>query len=152
MAEKTIDAQTFCQVALVVKDIEATAKKYADLFGVEVPEVRMTGTQEETNARYRGEPTPARAKLAFFDLGTVNMELIEPVGRPSTWNDFLEKHGEGVHHLAFRFKDNDRVIKIMGDQGCPVEHQGEYPGGRFTYLDTEKDYKVVLELLENFDT
>ena len=55
-----------------------------------------------------------------------------------------------MHHLAFRFKDNERVINIMKDQGCEVEHQGEYPGGRFTYLDTEKDYKVVLELLENF--
>jgi 4-hydroxyphenylpyruvate dioxygenase-like putative hemolysin len=83
-------------------------------------------------------------------MGQVTIELIEPVGGPSTWQEFLDKHGEGVHHLAFMVKGTDQVVAVLEGQGIPMVQQGDYTGGRYTYLDGESKLGVVLELLENF--
>ena len=138
------------QVGLVVKDIEKSSKAYAELFGMEVPEVMVTDPEEEAHTRYKGEPSPARAKLAFFDMGSLSLELIEPIDGPSTWRDFLEEKGEGVHHIAFNIKDTEGVTKGLGEKGIPVVQQGDYTGGRYTYVSSEKALGVVVELLENF--
>ncbi|GFR39044.1 hypothetical protein PRECH8_23400 [Insulibacter thermoxylanivorax] len=53
---------------------------------------------------YNGEVTAARAKLAFFDMGSLQLELIEPDEHPSTWREHLDQHGEGVHHIAFQIQ------------------------------------------------
>ena len=66
------------EVALIVRDIEAKVKIYADLFGVEIPAIIETAPESEAHTRYQGEPTEARAKLAFFDMGSLTLELIEP--------------------------------------------------------------------------
>jgi hypothetical protein len=41
---------------------------------------------------FRGSPSQGRAKLAFFNLNNIVLEIIEPIGGPSTWSEFLEKH------------------------------------------------------------
>jgi len=146
MSEPALDKPVLTQVALVVRDIEATASAYADLLGVDIPPVRLTGTQDETDSRYHGEPTEARAKLAFFQLGGVSLELIEPVGGPSTWAEHLEKHGEGVHHLAFRTEDMDGTIGKLEGKGLSLAQRGNFQGGCYAYMDAEPLH-IVLELL-----
>jgi len=106
----------------------------------------LTGAQDETNARYHGEPTDARAKLAFFQLGGVSLELIEPIGGPSTWAEHLENHGEGVHHLAFRTDGMDDTIARLEGKGLSLAQRGDFPGGCYAYMDGGP-LKVVLELL-----
>ena len=143
-----VGTDEICQIAIVVRDIEATTRKYAETFGMEVPEVRTTESSEKTNIRYKGEPTEARAKLAFFKMGGVTLELIEPVGGPSTWQEHLDEHGEGVHHLAFRVKGMDRILGFLDKSGSPEVQRGDFKGGRYAYVDATKDLKVVIELLE----
>ena len=133
----------------MVKDIAKSAKAYADVFGVDAPEARLTDTVDKTHNRYRGELTQGRAKLAFFDMGQVSIELIEPVGGPSTWREFLDEHGEGVHHIAFRIKGTEETVAALGAKGMPVAQQGDYTGGRYTYVDSQSALSVVLELLES---
>ena len=79
---QALGSRVVCQIGLVVRDIERSARAYADLFGVEVPDWVLTDTQEKAHIRYRGQPTPGRAKLAFFQLDNISLELIEPVGGP----------------------------------------------------------------------
>jgi hypothetical protein len=50
---------------------------------------------------FRGSPSQGRAKLAFFNLNNIVLEIIEPIGGLSTWSKFLEKHG-AVSWLMFR--------------------------------------------------
>jgi 4-hydroxyphenylpyruvate dioxygenase-like putative hemolysin len=117
---------------------------------VAVPKVIITDPAEKAHTRYRGQPTQGRAKLAFFQLGSqVSLELIEPVGGPSTWQEHLDKHGEGMHHIAFRVKGMDEVIGKLEVQGISLIQRGDYTGGRYAYLDATEKLKVVLELLEN---
>jgi len=135
------------QVALVVRDVEKTSKAFADLFGVEVPHWIITGTVEETNATYQGQPMKGRAKLAFFDLGSLSLEVIEPVGGPSVWQEFLDTRGEGVQHIAFHVKNLEDDIAALADKGMPVVQRGNFTGGSYTYIESTEKLGVMLELL-----
>lgn len=149
--QEKLGSTAICQVAVVVRDIEKTARAYADLFGVEVPKWNLTGTPDQTHIQYRGQPTEGRAKLAFFRLGEVSLELIEPVGGPSTWQEHLDTRGEGVHHIAFRVKGMDEQVAFLKGRGMPVVQQGDFKGGCYAYIDSVPQLGVMLELLESLN-
>jgi len=85
-------------------------------------------------------------------MGQVDIELIEPIGGPSTWQEILDEKGEGVHHIAFTIKGTDQVVAFLKGEGLDVVQQGHYPGGMYTYVDSTPALGVILELLENTDT
>ncbi|MDD3278940.1 MAG: VOC family protein [Lachnospiraceae bacterium] len=143
-----IDGKTICQVAMVVKDLEKTAGEYAKLFGVPMPEIFQVPPQEIAHTQFEGEPTKTRAKLAVFDLGQVVLELTQPDEEPSSWKDFLEKNGDGIHHIAFTTKDRDAVVKYFEEHGMPIRHYGEYPGGNYTVFDSREKFGTFLQVKE----
>src|SRR5512135_2737935 len=112
-----LGSNVICQVGLIVRDIEKSARAYADLFGMDVPAWSLTDPEEKAHTRYRGQSTQGRAKLAFFDMGSLSLELIQPVGGPSTWQEFLDAHGEGVHHIAFQIKGMNSQIALLEGKG-----------------------------------
>jgi catechol 2,3-dioxygenase-like lactoylglutathione lyase family enzyme len=146
---EALGSKVVTQVGLIVRDVEETAKAYAEVFGVDVPQWFLTDPEDVAQTRYHGQPTPARAKLAFFDMGSIQLELIEPVGGPSTWQEFLDAHGEGVHHIAFVVEGMGEQVDLLGRKGMPLVQRGEYTGGRYAYIDSQAQLKVILELLEN---
>ena len=99
------------QVAIMTSDIEKSAAQWAAVFGMETPKSSLTQPLEEAQTRYRSNPTQGRAKLAFIRLDNLSIELIEPVGGPSTWKEHLDERGESVHHLAFRVEGIDEHIE-----------------------------------------
>jgi methylmalonyl-CoA/ethylmalonyl-CoA epimerase len=145
----TLNSRVVTQVGIIVKDIDKTTKAWAELLGVEAPRWSLTDPVETSHAKYKGQSTTARAKLAFFDLGQVQLELIEPVGGPSAWKDFLDSNGEGVQHIAFLIKDMDGQIRVLERLGMPAVQRGDYTGGRYGYIDSNSKLGVMLELLEN---
>ncbi|MGC8781839.1 MAG: VOC family protein [Anaerolineae bacterium] len=149
MSESLLGTNIVTQVAIVTRDIEAKARAWAGLLGVPVPEIRITGPYEETQAHYKGRPTTARAKLAFFNLGQVSLELIEPIGEPSTWNDQLQEHGDSLHHIAFRIQGMKEKLALLESLGIPLVQKGEYKGGRYAYVDGVEKLGATVELLEN---
>jgi methylmalonyl-CoA/ethylmalonyl-CoA epimerase len=146
---ETLGTHTITQVAIVVRDVAKTARAYADLFGLPMPEIIVTDSEEKAHTRYRGAPTPARARLAFFDMGSLALELIEPDGQPSTWQEFLDAHGEGIHHIAFEVKGMADAVNFLASKGMPLVQAGEYTGGRYAYIDSTAQLGAILELLEN---
>jgi catechol 2,3-dioxygenase-like lactoylglutathione lyase family enzyme len=141
---------TVTQIGIVVRDIGKTTRAFADVLGVPAPKVNITAPLEKAHTEYRGQPSEAQAKLSFFNLGQVSLELIEPMGGSSTWQEFLDAHGEGVHHIAFEIKGMDEKITYLTNKGVPLIQRGDYTGGRYAYLDGEPRLAVLLELLENF--
>lgn len=137
------------QIGILVNDIEKVSAAYADFFGLVKPEIIVTDTEDIAQTRYNGEVTEARAKLAFFDMGSLQLELIEPDHQPSTWRDYLNEHGEGPHHIAFVIEGMKEKIMLLEGKGFPLQQKGEYTGGRYAYMDTFKELKVLVELLEN---
>lgn len=150
MAKQNLGSQLMTQIAIVVEDMDAAIETYSRIFGMPKPEPSVTDAAS-ANATYRGEPTQAQAKLAFFKMGQVVIELIEPLGPGSVWQEVLDEKGPGVHHIAFEIKDTDEVTDFLASEGMPVIQQGEYTGGMYTYVDSEPVLGVMLELLENFD-
>jgi catechol 2,3-dioxygenase-like lactoylglutathione lyase family enzyme len=150
MKDSMLGTSLVAQVGLLVNDIEKSAQVFADFLGVEKPPTKVTGTREEADTLYKGGPSEARAKLAFFDIGPgLQLELIEPDQEPSTWRDDLNRKGEGFHHIAFVVKDMPGQKAKLSAAGMETLQTGEYTGGRYAYVDATAQLKMVLELLEN---
>lgn len=137
------------QIGIVVQDIEARARDWAQLLGLPVPEIQTTDSYELARTEYQGAPSTARARLAFFHLGNIDLELIEPIGEPSTWKDQLDQHGASLHHIAFQISGMRETLARLDAQGAPLIQRGEYQGGRYAYVDAQARLGTVLELLEN---
>ena len=150
MNRSLLSTRTVTQVGILVHDIQKTAQKYADFLGVDLPNIIETDVYEKARTEYQGTPSKAQAKLAFFNIGSnLQLELIEPDHEPSTWRQYLDEHGEGMHHLALVIKGMSEKTASMAENGMPLIQKGEYQGGRYAYIDATRDLKVILELLEN---
>jgi methylmalonyl-CoA/ethylmalonyl-CoA epimerase len=146
-----IGTTTITQIGLVVKDMEKSIDAYCEVLGLPRPQIILTDEYSRAKTVYRGKPSYAQAKLAFFNMGQVQIELIEPVGEPSTWKEALEANGYSVHHIAFQVKNTPEVVKYLAENDIPEVQHGFYTGGMYTYVDSQEKLGVVLELLENFD-
>lgn len=149
MTEPALGTTTITQVGIIVRDIEAKARAWAEILGLPMPKITITDTVDIAHTEYQGERTPARAKLAFFHMGQVDVELIEPIDGPSTWKDQLDQHGESLHHIAFQIKGMKEKIAYLDSKGVPLVQRGEYTGGRYAYMDGTAQLGTILELLEN---
>ena len=135
------------QIGLVVKNIEEASKKWAAILGFEeIPAVIITNEYEKANTQFEGNPTEARAKLAFFGLENITIELIEPVGKKSTWYKQLKKHGEGIHHIAFAVDGMENNIQYLEKRGGKLVQKGDFTGGSYSYVDMQ-NVGVIVELL-----
>jgi methylmalonyl-CoA/ethylmalonyl-CoA epimerase len=141
-----ITPQSVCQIALVVSDIEKAAKNYAALFGVPVPAFFQVPPPEIAHTVYNGKPTATRATLCVFDLGQVVLELTQADGESSSWKQFEQEHGDGVHHIGFQVKDRAAVMDYFHSIGITERHYGEYPGGNYTFMNTERDFGVLFNI------
>ena len=149
-----LKTNTIIQVGLIVKDIEKTKKKWAEFFGIAVPQTVEAGDYKITQTKYKGKPAPkAACKMAFFEAGPgMKLELIQPNGEKSTWQDFLDKNGEGIHHIAFKVNGTSKILEACSQAGIKCVQQGKYgdAGGEYAYLDTFKDLKCIVETLESY--
>jgi hypothetical protein len=149
MADQALGTTTITQVGIIVHDIEARARAWADILGLPMPEIQVTGTVDVAQTEYKGAPSTARAKLAFFHLGQVDVELIEPIGEPSTWKDQLDNHGDSLHHIALHIKGMKEKLVYLDSKGVSLVQRGEYTGGRYAYVDSSAQLGTIVELLEN---
>lgn len=148
MSSPTLGTTKLAQVAVVVRDIEGAAARYAALLGIEVPPIIVTEAGENVRVTYRGMPSNARAKLAFIDLGGVQLELIEPVGLESAWAEGLDEKGERVHHLAFWTPDLSQSKAALEQHGAPMIQRGDMGEGQYAYFDGQELFGTYFELLE----
>jgi catechol 2,3-dioxygenase-like lactoylglutathione lyase family enzyme len=140
-----------CQIAVVVRDIEKSRHAYAAFFGLPLPPIIITEPGLKVGQTYRGKPSDARCKLAFFKLDNTEIELTEPLGGDSSWQELLDRHGECIHHIAFRVTDTAGKARTLALQGVPILHQGGEPAtGQFTYFDTREKLGIIIETLEGY--
>src|SRR3990172_12318250 len=101
MTKPTLGNTKVTQVGIMVRDIESKARAWSEILGLPMPEIIITDPVDKAQTEYNGKSTPARAKLAFFHMGQLDVELIEPIEGPGTWKDQLDGHGDSLHHIAF---------------------------------------------------
>lgn len=147
-----VNDSTIIQIGFIVENLEETKQKVAKFLDVPVPETVNSGEYAVTQTVYRGQPAPdAKCYMAFFYFGNLQVEFIQPNEAPSAWREFLETKGEGMHHFAFKAKGMTQYIQQIEEQGYPLLQKGEYRGGngRYAFLDSVKDLKFFIELLES---
>lgn len=148
--ESIIADKKVTQVAVIVKDIDKARDAWAQILGVKAPEVSVAESHFSRPTLYMGNPSDAKAKLAFFAMDNLQIELIQPLGGKSTWQEFLDKNGEGIHHMAFQVKNIDGIEKEFALLNMPTVQRGGWDGGAYSYIDSSKEIGCILELLENF--
>jgi methylmalonyl-CoA/ethylmalonyl-CoA epimerase len=77
---------------------------------------------------HREEVASQKVRTAFFTVGEVHLELLEPTAPDSAIAKFLEKNGEGVHHVAFATSDIRAQLRQAADQGCRLIHEQPFEG------------------------
>lgn len=144
-----VPLRNLIQIALVVDDLERALDTWCEVFQVPRPEVRVSPAQLNPNELYRGEPANYGLKVAVVDCSDRGfvIELHEPDENPSTFREFLDTHGNGVHHLGFQVGDaRDDVIGELEARGFPLRNVGIYPGGSWTIVDGEDSLGVNLNI------
>jgi hypothetical protein len=114
-----------------------------------MPEIRVSEPGPRDGTTYRGKPANYGLKLAVIDAkdrGFI-IELHQPTGGDSTFQEFLDKHGEGVHHLGFEVGDKrDAIIGELEGKGYKMRTIGIYPGSSWTIVDSEDKLGVNLNI------
>lgn len=142
------------KIGIVVEDIEKAAQYYADLFNIPKPEVKYPNPPpapvegNKPYSCYRGEYRTTRCKTANIKLEPIYIELIEPLDEPSPWTEYKEKHGQGVHYMAFNIDDFQGHEELMKQKGMPIYHKTEKGKERYGYFETYSKLGITVEFKE----
>ncbi len=131
-----IKAKSITQVAIAVRDVPKVAENYWNILGIGPWEIYDWEYPLVRDRQYYGKPALARERIGFAQVGATQLELIQPVDGPSIYGDFLEEHGEGIHHLQFKVEDVDGVAEMLAKQGFPDMQSGHSGDtGAYHYID-----------------
>src|ERR1041384_5729923 len=124
-------------VAIAVKDLEATARFYREVFGL--PEPEKTETVQEQGV-----------KACLISLGNSRLELLEPVQPESTVGRFLQRNGEGLHHVCFETDSVDEELRRMASRGIELIDREPRQGlaGMIGFLHPKSTGNVLIELVQ----
>jgi methylmalonyl-CoA/ethylmalonyl-CoA epimerase len=126
---------TLDHIGIAVNSIE-TARIY-EAMGLSIDHLEVVESQ--------------RVKTAFLSVGDANLELLEPTGPDSPVAKFIEKRGEGIHHLCFRVEGIDAHVERLKAQGFRLINETPVPGAhgcRVAFLHPAAGNGVLIELSE----
>jgi len=129
------------QVGIVVEDLDSAIKQFKLLLGVsnfDVVDWPKPGTNPEST--YYGKTAQFKLRIAFSQLGNLQLEVIQPVEGKSIFADFLETHGPGLHHLRFSEKNFDQKVEQLQKAGIQMisSGRGVRSPSTWAYFDTTK--------------
>ena len=133
------------QVGFVVKDAEAIAKNYAEKYGIGPWDYYGPGMLSDITMY--GKPADFDIKVACGFIGDVEIELIEPIDDKSMYAEFLQNHGEGLHHLAFETANGHaETLNFFAENGIEMLMDAKFGGEEeVTYMSSEKDLACITE-------
>jgi len=149
-----IEVRELRQVCIVVHDVEKSIERYINILGIGQWSVRDFDDSFVGDMTYRGEPVRHRFRVARTMVGSMELELIQPLEGKSAYSDFLEQNGEGLHHLGIvQVEDLDEAIERLEGEGIPCLQSGRiiagsYAGTRYAYLDASEALGTVIELAQ----
>jgi len=122
-------------IGIAVRSIDGQLNIWRDLFGFRV---EMITDVPEQNVR-----------VAMLDVGGVVIELLEPKGEDSAIRKFIDKKGEGLHHLSFEVEDIERAIEDLKTKGVrmidEVPRKGAH-AAKISFIHPHSTGGVLIEL------
>lgn len=109
--------------------------------------------EQTLGAAFEGEEVVAdqKVKVGFFRIGDVRLELLEPTDPSSTVAGFIEKRGEGLHHVAYTVDDIESRIAELQEDGVRMIDTEPRAGAhdtRIAFLHPKASHGVLSELCE----
>jgi len=122
-------------LGIAVKDLEEARKFYRSVFGLESSEPIIGGD--------------GTIKVSMVEIGHTLIELLQPIGSEGVMAKFLEKRGEGFHHICYEVDDINSEIASLKAAGINVLSEPK-PGaeGMSVFLHPRGTHGVLVELVE----
>ena len=101
------------------------------------------------HCEHREEVPSQKVRTAFFDVGGVHLELLEPTSPESPIAKFLADHGEGIHHIAFRTDNITEQLAQAAGAGMRLIHEKPFEGAAgklVAFLHPKSTHGVLTEL------
>ncbi|HLI13031.1 MAG TPA: VOC family protein [Alphaproteobacteria bacterium] len=137
------------QIAVVCHDLKKTMAQYTNLLGWGPWNVYRHEPPRLHDTVVRGKPTDYTMLGAETHVGNIGFELLQPLAGPSIYKEWLERHGEGLHHVAVMLHDFAESAELkarFAEIGATVLMGGRIGQAiEFYYLDTEPSLKIILE-------
>lgn len=125
-------------IGIAVKNLDEMIPFYRDTLGLEFNGVEIVPSEN--------------VKVAFFKIGESAIELLEPTNEQSAIAKFIEKKGEGIHHIALDVDDIESRLKSFKDQGIPLVHEKPKRGAHdslVAFLHPKAANGVLFELCQS---
>lgn len=133
----SIQAKAINHLGIAVKSIDDHRDYYENTLGAAFEGVETVEDQ--------------KVKVGFFKVGDVRLELLEPTGDDSPISAFLEKRGEGLHHVAYTVDDIQSRLETLKADGVRLIDEKPRPGAHHTqiaFLHPKASKGVLTELCE----
>ncbi len=128
-------------IGIAVKNLDEAVKFYRDVLGLEL--VKIEEVPEE------------KVRIAMFKVGASYIELLEAMDENSAIAKFIEKRGEGIHHIAIRVDDVDALTKELVSKGVRVIYSKPklVSGGdrKINFIHPKSTRGVLLEIMERYE-
>jgi methylmalonyl-CoA/ethylmalonyl-CoA epimerase len=137
------------QVGVVVRDLDQSMRELTDLFGIGPFRIRE-GSVSGGGYQFCGQSANHSLRVAFTDLGTIELELVQPINGRSIWSDFLAEHGPGIHHIRFNVPNHELLSEYLLSKGIrkTQEGPGVREGSYWVNYDTERCLGFTVEILQ----
>ncbi len=123
-------------IGIAVNSIEDAVKLYSDALGLKVGEIEIVEEQ--------------KVRVAMIPVGESRIELLEPTGSEGPIAKYIEKTGEGMHHLALEVSDIQGMLETLKEKGVPLIDMTPRigtGGSRIAFLHPT-GAKILIELVE----
>lgn len=143
-----LEVRTF-QICVVTRDLVRTMEHYTKIVKVAHWAVYTYAPPDLHSMRLRGEEAFFSMKIALGWSGDVMWEIIQPLAGRSIYDEFLEKNGEGLHHVCIASNQSTSRLRahLVGQDLSPIM-EGTYKGARFSYFGSEADLHTVIETVD----
>lgn len=124
-------------IGIAVKNLDETIPYYTETLGLKVLKIEEVASES--------------VRVAFIDAGNVKLELLEPMSDQSAIHTFIEKKGEGIHHIAFGVEGIEERMIELREKGIRILN--EQPkigagGAQVAFLHPKSSFGVLYELCD----
>jgi methylmalonyl-CoA/ethylmalonyl-CoA epimerase len=127
-------------IAIAVDKLGNALRIYQDILGLKLQKTMVFESQ--------------KVKIAFFSVGETKIELLEPIAPESPVAKFLEKRGEGIHHIALKVTNIEEHLKQLKEKGITLVDEKPRTGAegrKVAFLHPKSLKNVLIELCEKPD-
>lgn len=124
-------------IGIAVKKLDETIKFYEEVLGLKCYAVEEVEDQ--------------KVKTAFFQIGQTKIELLESTDPEGPIGKFIEKRGEGIHHIAFATKEIQSSLDELKSRGIKLINEKTRKGAEglnIAFIHPKETYGVLTELCE----